>query len=423
MGAVTLLSAMSLSAQETALGAYSLYTFYGIGDISEQGPTYLRSMGGASAAYRSSNMLNYTNPASYSAVSRNTFIFNVGLEQQNFYEKSATTSSSFNSFNLRNAAFEFPVAKKMGVGISIAPYSSVGYRLSIPETDPDVLADVGHVSYRYFGEGGVSQIKIGAGYELVKNLSVGANMVYYRGYISRSFSTSVTNITGVPYYYDTEGEATERISSISAEFGMQYVAVSNTNTRLTFGATYSLGGKMHNKSYRFIPSSNMASDTLYYDKYNMGFELPSTLTVGVNLQKRRYMVAADYEFKDWGSRNEDDVTSQRTFRNTNAYKFGFQYTPNPGDIRSIVKRTSYRVGVRRSDYYMNMYGEEITDQALTFGLGIPLRRTNLSNLNLGVEWGQRGSTAHGLYKDTYVKFSAGLNFFGEDYWFVKLKYD
>ncbi len=423
LGAMILFSAISVSAQENGLSAYSLYTFYGIGDIATQGPTYLRSMGGASVAFRSPNMLNYTNPAAYSAVARNTFLFNVGLEQQNYYVKSADKSTAFNTFNLRNIAFEFPVAAKMGVGISIAPYSDVGYRLSVEDTDPNVVGNIGNVNYRYYGEGGLSQIKAGFGWEIFNNFSIGAHLVFYRGYISRVFSTTINNITGVPYYYNASGEQNEEISSLFGEFGVQYMMIDNTQTKFTIGATYHPGGKMHNKSYRYMPSSSMENDTLIYSTYNMGFELPTTWSVGLNFKKRRYMLAADYEFKDWGKRNKDDVTEQREFRDTNSFKVGGEYTPSAGDVRSFLKRLTYRAGFRYSDYYMRIYGQDINEKVITLGVGIPMRNTNLSNLNLGVEMGQRGQTSHGLYKDTFVKFSVGMNFFGEDYWFVKFKYD
>ena len=423
LGVLILLSTITVSAQENGLSAYSLYTFYGIGDINSQGPTYLRSMGGASVAYRSPNMLNYMNPAAYSAVARNTFLFNVGLEQQNYYEQSAETSTAFNTFNLRNIAFEFPVASKMGVGISITPYSNVGYRLSVVDDDPNVIANIGNVNYRYYGEGGISQIKAGFGMELFKNFSIGAHLVFYRGYISRVYTTTINNITGVPYYYNASGEQNEEISSLFAEFGFQYMMINNSQTKFTLGATYHPGGEMNNHSYRYMPASNMENDTLIYSTYNMGFELPTTWTVGVNLTKRRYMLAADYEFRDWGSRNQDDVNEQREFRNTNSFRVGGEFTPRAGDVRSFFRRLTYRAGFRYSDYYMKIYGQDINEKVLTLGVGLPMRNTNLSNLNLGVELGQRGQTTHGLYKDTFVKFSVGMNFFGEDYWFVKFKYD
>ena len=67
--------------------------------------------------------------------------------------------------------------------------------------------------------------------------------------------------------------------------------------------------------------------------------------------------------------------------------------------------------------------QPIQDVALTFGVGLPLRMTGLSNVNLGLELGQRGTTKAGLSRENYFKFTIGFSLFGEDYWFVKMKYD
>jgi hypothetical protein len=67
--------------------------------------------------------------------------------------------------------------------------------------------------------------------------------------------------------------------------------------------------------------------------------------------------------------------------------------------------------------------QPISDVALTMGVGIPLRMTGLSNVNLGLELGTRGTTKAGLSRENYLKFTVGFSFLGEDYWFVKMKYD
>jgi hypothetical protein len=79
--------------------------------------------------------------------------------------------------------------------------------------------------------------------------------------------------------------------------------------------------------------------------------------------------------------------------------------------------------VRWSQNYLVLNNEPFSDVALTFGVGMPLRMTGLSNVNLGLELGQRGTMRAGLSKENYLKFTVGFSFFGEDYWFVKMKYD
>jgi len=64
--------------------------------------------------------------------------------------------------------------------------------------------------------------------------------------------------------------------------------------------------------------------------------------------------------------------------------------------------------------------QAINDSALTLGLGMPLRGA-FSNVNIGFELGNRGTTNAGLVKENYMNFSIGLSF--NDKWFQKRKYN
>ena len=64
--------------------------------------------------------------------------------------------------------------------------------------------------------------------------------------------------------------------------------------------------------------------------------------------------------------------------------------------------------------------ESINDTALTLGLGLPVGGA-LSNINLGMEYGKRGTTNAGLIQENYLNISIGLSF--NDKWFVKRKFD
>lgn len=416
-------SVTGLSAQSSSINAYSPYTFYGIGEINTPGPSYLRSMGGAAMGFRSSMMINYLNPASYSAVGQRSVLFNFGLEGQNFYSSNATTSTSYNTFNVRDIAFVMPLAKGIGLGVSVTPYSSVGYNVESVDQNVDIEGSVGSVNYLYTGSGGVNQYKVGVGWQVAKWLSVGADAAYYAGSISRSFNEVISVITGNGSYNNIYGEQSEKISHIYGIVGFQSNLIATRKTVLTLGGTYQMGGKMKNRVTRYIPTSGIITDTVQLKESISNFAMPSTYTIGAYLHRQNFSIGADYEFSDWGRRNSGDATSQYSFRNTSTVKLGGQYIPNAADVRKFWRRWTYRAGVRYSQYYMVVNGTQIDDKALTLGLGIPIRYTGLSNINLGAEVGQRGSTTNGLVKETYFKFSIGLSLFGEDNWFYKHKYN
>ena len=60
------------------------------------------------------------------------------------------------------------------------------------------------------------------------------------------------------------------------------------------------------------------------------------------------------------------------YRNTNTVKLGVEYTPNKADVRSALKRWSYRAGVRYGTYNQTFGGVDVNEYAVTLGVGIPL---------------------------------------------------
>ena len=60
---VLLAACAMLSAFGQATGTYTPYSIYGVGDLSQPGSAYSKTMGGAGVALRNNRYLNLTNPA------------------------------------------------------------------------------------------------------------------------------------------------------------------------------------------------------------------------------------------------------------------------------------------------------------------------------------------------------------------------
>lgn len=224
--------------QNSSLNTFSPYTFYGIGDFATQGPGYIRSMGGAGIGFRNSLKINYMNPASYSILRQKTFLFNVEMEGVNTYSKTSAAKTSHNSINVRDLSLAFPLGRGVGVGFSLTPYSSIGYRVDMNETDPTYLANNMNVIYNYVGEGNVVQAKFGLGVQVTKRLSLGADLIYFHGRLTNSFNTTVSSILSTETFNSVEGTARKQISKLASNFGLQYDILLNEKRILTFGATY-----------------------------------------------------------------------------------------------------------------------------------------------------------------------------------------
>lgn len=385
-------------------------------------------MGGAGVAYRNPIMMNFLNPASNSAIGQKSFLFNFGMEGANYYLKSNTAKSSFNTFNVRDVAVQFPLAKRIGFSVNVTPLSSVGYRIERQETDEDIIANLGDVKYKYLGEGGITQVKAGLGMEVVKNLSLGVEAIYLMGNIDRTSSEQITPIIASGTFINTVINANEHVSRMYVNFGLQYSPLSTDKHLLTIGATHQLGGNLNASRKRTIQSSNMYADTIPSTSPALELSMPSITSFGLSYTNYKLNVNLDYVFQDWGTKNKSGVDSDPLdykvgYKNTNAFKIGAQYTPNRMDIRRFYNRLTYRAGFRYSDYYLTFGDNTISEKAVTIGVGIPVKFMGTSNINVGMEVGSRGALRDGLIKERFVKFSVGFSLFGEDYWFVKQKYD
>lgn len=426
---VMILLPLALSAQRSSLNTYSPYTMYGIGDVLSTGTAAFRSMGGVGAAYRNNRItpyeayMNPLNPASYSSMPRRAFIFNFEVEGSGYYLKDKNTKSSYNGFNVRNISIQMPLAKKLGFGLSVSPYSSVGYKIEQKISDDDMLAEIGDVYKTYEGEGDITQLRFGVGYELFKNFSLGVEMHYYLGYIDRMLNMDVYSYIEDEGYYSTFRSKNLDYSKASFGAGFQYDIISNPNNVLTLGGTYTMGVELDPKMKDFISSGEHNQDTVYFSKKAGKISLPDVYTIGVFYHKNKLSVGADYSFSNWGSKNRGRGYNGMRYVNTNSVRAGVQYTPNRFDIRSYAKRLSYRFGMVYDEYYMAFRGEKLNTKAITFGLGMPIKMGSPTHFNLGVEIGQRGTTKAGLVKANYFKITLGFSLFGEDDWFVKRKYN
>ena len=121
----------------------SPYSRFGLGRLSDNSVGANRSMAGTGIGIRSCDtingivsisQINPLNPASYSDIELNNFLFDFGLSA----EKS-TLSDSRNKLTYNNGALDyiimaFPLSSKLGFSGGLMPYSASGYNFRSSET-------------------------------------------------------------------------------------------------------------------------------------------------------------------------------------------------------------------------------------------------------------------------------------------------
>ncbi len=444
---VAVMLPLTLVAQTSSINAFSPYTMYGIGEVNTPGTITMRSMGGAGVAMRGAGIVNMLNPAAFSAAAPKSFLFNYGMEGQNFYNSQTVSgenkNTSYNTFNFHDISFQVPVTKNMGLGFSLSPYSSVGYRIShiadYSPTDP-VWGNVGQIQYNYQGEGDVTEVKLGAGWEVAKNFSIGAAAIYYWGRIDRNFTMTPISVVGSGTYIPTYGLDRYDISSIKWQLGLQWSPIFTNKRILTIGATYDFGGDLKPEHNGEISIGDLLGSVVEQNNDYLDLVLPQQFNVGLHYQTNNLMAAIDYTFQDWGDSNNVSQNTGlnegagETFRvqyiNTSTIKMGVEYTPNRYNVRNPLSRWSYRVGYRYGNYNQSYDGHKIAQHAITAGVGVPVKLWAISAIDVGFEYGRRGyniAESVGLVQQQYFKFSLGFKLFAGaengEYWFMRPKYD
>ena len=171
--------------------------------------------------------------------------------------------------------------------------------------------------------------------------------------------------------------------------------------------------------------------------------LPRQFSAGIYYQTAKWAVGVDYAYQNWGDSNTatemtgvsgsgDARTSYEVaYTNTSTFKVGVEYTPSRYDVRSFLKRWSYRAGFRYGYHNQTFNGDRLAQYAVTAGFGIPVKLWAISSIDVGVEYGRRGYNVAervGLVRQQYFKFAVGFTLFAGaqengEYWFSRPKYD
>lgn len=453
-----------------AQNSISPYSRYGVGDVNNRAHGQSFAMGGSTIAMQNDSLamfyINNANPASYSNMRLTTA--ELGLSYERLRLQSSSNHQTLNNAGFSYVNIAFPLKKWIGASAGLMPYSSIGYKIS----DPEVLNNIGGVDYQYEGSGGINQAYFGLGFkpfygvpgaflhskkylrlkqehqnwtihEIYKRkkrwqgLSLGANASYLFGNLENT-KTSVFSSGG---FYNTRTGSTARVGDIYLDYGLQYSFLIDSlhgrdlkdNVKITFGATFAAQTDIHAKidslSYNFYTSSTgyeVVKDTAEFVSGHTGtITLPLSYGFGVSFKKGdRILVALDYAAQNWSSFQA--FNSNQGLKDSWRVSAGIQYVPNSKAIlRDYMQRVNYRLGLRYAQTQLDLKDSQLSEYAISAGLGFPVGRNyllqNFSMINIGVEVGQRGTTTNGLIKEQFFKATIGFTI--NDRWFVKPRID
>lgn len=393
-------------------GSPSPYSFFGIGTFKPAGTVENRSMGGIEV-YSDSIHLNLQNPAAYGGLKLTTYTV-AGSHKSIDLESDTGKENTTNSTLLDYLAIGFP-AGKLGFGIGLAPYTSVGYQL---EDVKDGLLS------QYSGSGGLNKLFFSAGYQLSKNLKIGATARYNFGNIQNK---SLFFQKGIQF--GTREINQSNLSGFSFKFGLQYQKMLSKNLQITGSTSFAPASEISSENSRQLATvgyrsdgQELVADLREIDVPQSDLTIPSQFTVGTGLGKpNKWFAGVEYGLSgasDYTNRSFD--ISNVKYNDATKLAMGGFYVPKYNDITNYFNRIVYRAGVRFEETGMNVNNQDINEFGISFGVGLPAGRL-LSNLNIGFEYGQRGTTEAQLVKETFYNVFISLSF--NDLWFQERKFN
>lgn len=392
----------------------SPYSGFGIGELEMSSGGRNTAMGQTGIALRSNLFINTANPASLTAIDSQSFLFDIGMNFKNTQLKNSTKTVNVNDGNLSWIQIGFPITKKLFGGISLNPKSSVGYNI-YTKRSIDGTSSVYPAIYE--GTGGLSEAACLLAYKLNGNISMGAKAGYLWGNVAQ---TLVQSIDISSTNYELNQEENIRYSGAYLDLGAQLSMPVSAKTSIVFGGVVGLSSSLGSEiSTTITKITGSSSETVANDvKSSNSMKLPLDFGGGISfLYGPKWVASFDYKRCDWKDATIN-ISSQKLGTN-NSYRLGLEFSPitNPGNFRQSAK---YRLGYRYDSGYLKLYNNQIDEQALTFGVGLPFRKgRNFANFSF--ELGSRGTLKANLVQEKFVKLTCSFNLW--DNWFIKRQYD
>lgn len=397
---------------------------YNIGILEKPGTFRTLGMGGTGTGMRENSTIYYMNPASYSSIDTNSFLFDFGMDYGLNILSDGNSTDLSEDLNFHHLIMGFPITKKWGIATGLVPVTNGYYNVSetVKEGDPGYDEITGEYISYHSGSGGFTSVFLGTGLNITKNLSAGLNMSFLFGSIKR-----YNEFDFADYYYTFQTNMTEKyqMRGMGLDMGLQYSAALKNNYFLNLGTSYSTGKKCKSTFESIIYRYNVftSTDTLpgsYTLNDSTRAFVPGTFRAGFSFgKKNKFVAGVDYVYSFWENADFNNLTSPTS--NTRTLLFGAEYIPDRFSNYSFIKRIEYRLGGHIGNNYLLFNGSKINEFGVSMGVGVPMRRS-FSKTNFYADFTRKSLTGQPFtHNENYFTFGISINLF--DVWFLKRKYE
>ncbi len=385
----------------------SPYSLYGLGAINQTSIGKSNSMGYSGIGLRTNTGINNLNPATYALVPQNSFFYDIGVVGEfNTYGNNVDDESKA-TLNFSNLAFAFRIEERLGAGVSLVPYSDVGYSILGIQTNIEGSNEI--FESNVTGLGGLNDFRFNLGYGPTETLRFGLSASLLFGNIEETESLEV----GSGYFELTE---TTNYSGFRLGFGAQL----DLTDKITIGSTLQLPVSLSGSLERSVLKTIEELEIVVEEDEGDGvadFKLPLELGFGLGVKLNEFFtLSADYKKNFWDNTGQSEKIG--TYQDQDIYALGLEYVKNPIG-RKYGERIRFRAGANYDNGYLAINDRKIEGYNLTLGLGLPTGAFSNSLMNLSYSYGSKGQVQNVLVEENYHVLT--LNFSLEDLWFRKRK--
>lgn len=417
---ITLFLTLAVTMLPAQVRPGSAYSRFGIGDLHRLSNARNLAMGGVSLSLRDKGGINFSNPASYTAFDSLSFVFEGGMVNHYATTRTNDLEASNNYVSLAYLLFGFPVADWWRASFGLLPFSDVGYNIIDQETHPQA----GQVEYLFKGQGGINQVYFGSGFRLHPKLSAGFNVAYLFGTIDKSRAA---------YFADTSFSQNLRITNrttygdLLPSIGLQYHTALQKEHYVSVGLTYGPQTALQVSADELAETFTSGSSGIVFIKDTISSTIgrkgkvvfPAGFGSGITYGKRdQWEVSAEFRMQNWEAYRYFDIRD--SLKNSFQIATGFFIIPDQGSLSKYWERVTYRAGIRYGSSYLQLREKQISEFGISFGLGLPLRRSQ-STLNLGLEYGRRGTLSADLIQENFFRVVIGVSVY--ERWFQQRRYE
>jgi hypothetical protein len=403
-----------------AQNAQSAYSIFGIGDVNWGGYSQNTSMAGLGITHNARYFLNNINPAMGASNLEAVFQIGSALDIRNHSDGNQTYGRT--TGGLKDLGFNGPIVLgRWNIGLSLQPYTNVGYGFTVTNPGPEGSTSVTEVT----GGGGIDQVSFNNSFK-VGNFLLGLRLDYIFGSIQEEDRFFLQGIQQAAFGNSVvNGNAS--FSAFTGAVGVVYRQPLGDFKFLNVGGYYNPGFEMRQRSFVTLENQTsgggvFSTDTLV-NNVETQITIPQRIGVGISYERlQNFAFGIDLHAQDWSEFRTSDGSPNDNYGQSYRVAVGGEILPDY-QSRKFSQRITYRFGLHYEQTPFVVDNTTVEDLGISFGGSIPLNAVwGLSHLNFGSTIGQRGTTSGSLVRERYVKIYLGFSL-QDVTWFSKTRFN